>query len=784
MGNVKKNFQIPALLIFFVLTSFTSNNTGVINSVNFFSELDPETANWLSRVDSAGGTVSADVIEAVDDYVKEIKGLKFQSMNIRNLILRENWYCGNFNAAFVPIFRNFNGSSQILGTYKDINRNYSSGSFTDTGEFSGLKGNGVNRYHETGINPFLINELNVNDIHFMIYSMTDSVDAGRLGSRGFTGNGLYMYPKYIDGNTHFNISGPTESKVYMPSGSGYILVQRKSADQVGAFYNNTFINSLPNNSALKVSEPVIIGAFNNFGTVIHHLSMRLGGYSIGKSFTLAQQKVHYNAVQRLMNRLGRDQMYSNEPGFRSKLFTFTGNKLVINYETRPGGFLQFELQDQSGIPVENYSINDCPQITGNEFSREVTWNSGSDLSAFVNTPVYLKIRMKNSDLYSMQFKNEIVITDSSQNGFKAGAYKQFFPDTLLFGNNLPVIRKMHSPFKNPDPIISPTMPWETNRLVTTYSNVGYSLSIFTGEMVYKMWLRALTPTGRAPVYFESVDGINWTRPNLESYKFNGDMNNNIMNDNPVYPSGLYTVVEDSARSVNNLARRYKSVYNTHHGLDDSYLNVSFSADGLTWIPYSGNPVRLAGEDLSSSGWNPVLGKYLGYFRDSLAIRKIGRYLSDDWINWTYTGTILIPDALDQKTTGYYNMQVLFKDSVYWGFLDHFQMNFNGDESPAIPSRTDNTVFIELLFSRDGINFVRCGGRQPFLDISELGKWDDQMIYTAGVPVQRGNEYYIYYNGFNYKHMNPLPPPADGGPVKSQIGLAKIGVDRFVSLTAF
>jgi hypothetical protein len=130
------------------------------------------------------------------------------------------------------------------------------------------------------------------------------------------------------------------------------------------------------------------------------------------------------------------------------------------------------------------------------------------------------------------------------------------------------------------------------------------------------------------------------------------------------------------------------------------------------------------------------------------------------------------------------MQVLFKDSVYWGLMGHYQMNPAGDENPPNPSRTDNTVFVELLFSRDGINFVRCGNRQPFLNYGELGKWDDQMVFTVGVPVQIGNEFYIYYNGFNYKHMGSYPPPADGGPAKSHIGLAKIGVDRFVSLTAF
>ncbi len=113
-----------------------------------------------------------------------------------------------------------------------------------------------------------------------------------------------------------------------------------------------------------------------------------------------------------------------------------------------------------------------------------------------------------------------------------------------------------------------------------------------------------------------------------------------------------------------------------------------------------------------------------------------------------------------------------------------QLNESGDENPPSPSRTDNIDYVQLLFSRDGINFVRCGNRQPFLNVGELGTWDDQMIYTLGVPVQIGNEFYIYYNGFNFKHMSTPPPPADGGAYKSHIGLAKIGLDRFVSLTAF
>lgn len=776
--------MLKVLTFFFIsiiFISFTSESekSSFINP----ETLDAETISWLARVDSAGGTVSDSIISAVDDYIKEVKGLKFQTMNIRSLLLRENWFCGDFNASFVPVFVNGNGNPVPYGSSHDINHNYSSAEYSETGLESGLKGNGVNRYIETGFNPYFIDEIGVSDAHIMIYSMSDTVDAGRFGCRKYSDN-FYFYPKFINGNTYFSINSDTENSLTIPSSRNYIMVQRNSSQSVNAYYRN---NQLLNAQSSSVREPnmnVTIGAFNNTGVMSNYSALRLGGYSIGRSFSSPQQLVHYNAVIRLMSRLGRELPQGLQADFKSKLFTFTGNKLVINYQTGTNGSIAFELQDQNGIPFNDYSVENCIPAIGNSLSHVVTWNIGNNLSSLVNTPVYLRIRMTNADLYSLQFQNRISNIDSSFSGFKAGTYKQFFADTLMFANSIPVQRKMHNPVKNPEPVISPTEPWEGNYIITTYSNIAYSKSIFTDQMAYKMWLSVSNSLGGFPAYYESPDGINWTRPNLESFKYNGNMNNNIMTD--AIPRGVVTVVDDSLYNQSDSTRRYKSVYNTHTSTADSRLNVSFSYDGLLWIPYEGNPLRHSGEDLSSSGWNPVIGKYLGYFRDSLGIRKVGRYVSNDWINWTYTGTIVKPESNDIKTTHIYNMTVLFKDSVYWGFAGILRLNESGDENPPNPTRTDNTNFIALLFSRDGINFIRCGNTMPFISYGEEGSWDDQMVYTIGVPVQIGNEFYIYYNGFNFKHFNNgnPPPPLNGGPKKSQIGLAKIGLDRFTSLSNY
>ncbi|HMS64284.1 MAG TPA: hypothetical protein PKD83_03420 [Ignavibacteria bacterium] len=769
------------LIISLILFSFTTagNNPPETN----IQTLDAETVKWLSRVDSVGGFVSDSVITAVDDYIKEVKGLKYQSYSIRSLLLRENWFCGDYLASTVPVFVNGTGAAAPIGFTVDRNYNYPI-VYTDTGAFSGKKGNGINSYIETGFNPVSTSEISSFDGRLMIYNMSDSADQGGMGSK-YSGDGFYFFPHLSNGNTKFNIISSAESNVYLPTAKNYISVQRRTTSLLDLHYRDNLISTVSNTYGYKANASITFGGISNAGFVQSYSKLQLGGYSVGKSLSVPQQLIHYNAVQRLMQRLGRDISSDDAVDFKSKLFTFTGDKLVINYQSQNSGNIQFELQDQNGTPYPNFTLADCIPLTGNEFSKTVTWNNGSNLSSFVNTPVYLKIKMSNSDLYSLQFQNKIAETDLTKSGFKCGTYKQFFADTLLFANLLPVERKMNTPVKNPLPVISPVENWEGNTIVTSYSNIAYSHSLFEDRMAYKMWLLVRNSLGAFPAYYESYDGENWIKPNLESFKYNGSMNNNIITDKP-YPGGLVTVIDDSLYNQTDSTRRYKSVYNTHTNVNNSFLNVSFSYDGIVWTPYSGNPVRKSGEDLSTSGWNPVLGKYLGYFRDSLGIRKVGRYLSDDFINWTYTGTILKSEPIDIQTTHVYNMTVLFKDSVYWGFVGILRLNPAGHEFPPNPSRTDNTAFIALMFSRDGIKFERCGNMQAFLNYGELGTWDDQNVYTIGVPVQIGNEFYIYCNGFNTKHYTngSPPPPADGGPAKSQVGLAKIGVDRFLSLSNY
>jgi hypothetical protein len=91
-------------------------------------------------------------------------------------------------------------------------------------------------------------------------------------------------------------------------------------------------------------------------------------------------------------------------GMTTKLLTFSGSKLVVNFSTSAAGYIIVELLDNKGNAIKGYTADDCIPLTGNEITRIVEWKKGSDISALQNIPVKLRFRMKDADLYSLRFK--------------------------------------------------------------------------------------------------------------------------------------------------------------------------------------------------------------------------------------------------------------------------------------------------------------------------------------------------------------------------------------------
>ena len=89
----------------------------------------------------------------------------------------------------------------------------------------------------------------------------------------------------------------------------------------------------------------------------------------------------------------------------TKTLDFTGNKLELNYSTSAAGRIRVEMLDESGTPLEGYTLEDCDGFIGDEISGNVSWNGSTDLSKISGRPVRVRFVMNDADIYSLRFSN-------------------------------------------------------------------------------------------------------------------------------------------------------------------------------------------------------------------------------------------------------------------------------------------------------------------------------------------------------------------------------------------
>ena len=84
---------------------------------------------------------------------------------------------------------------------------------------------------------------------------------------------------------------------------------------------------------------------------------------------------------------------------------FDGTELVINYATSAAGSVRVEIQDVAGMPLAGFTIDDCPEIYGDEIERVVSWKGGADLRRLAGEKVRLRFALRDADLYSLRFRH-------------------------------------------------------------------------------------------------------------------------------------------------------------------------------------------------------------------------------------------------------------------------------------------------------------------------------------------------------------------------------------------
>ena len=310
-----------------------------------------------------------------------------------------------------------------------------------------------------------------------------------------------------------------------------------------------------------------------------------------------------------------------------------------------------------------------------------------------------------------------------------------------------------------NPLFVEDQPWEPR-----YDNMYPNVIFDNEEKIYKCWYCPFVvdqrttatathlrnpsdtsymearPAGReeAMLYATSVDGVNWTKPNLGIVNFNGNSNNNIVS------RGLSGagVIKDELEKLPG--RRYKAFYCSNSG-----YKMRYSSDGLNW----GDEVALPGVGESDCHanmiWSPELKKYVGILRhyDPIPVtgnRKIARTESLDSVTWTKSETIIEGTSQDQL-----HDMVIFRDGgVYLGLLGC--MNY-----PSKKTRNGVRQHIELAWSPDSYKWHRINPGTPFISNSksnnnEYGKmpYDWGCVFPSA-PVFVDDEIRIYYGASDW-----------------------------------
>lgn len=283
-------------------------------------------------------------------------------------------------------------------------------------------------------------------------------------------------------------------------------------------------------------------------------------------------------------------------------------------------------------------------------------------------------------------------------------------------------------------------------------------------------------------YAESTDGINWTRPHLNLFPRHRQEPNNVVLgrvDRPDMETCAPAIMELPERDRNGF--RYWLVYRAkgRKGKDINGIRAAASKDGIHFEPQDDHLLyHLHSDHPNTIVHDPDRNEYVLYCRakdiyrawgdnmlDTGASRRISRIANPDFLSgWGKMGgpqTILTPDERDNEThyNFFYGMPVRIHAGVYFGFLEPFRMN--------------DFIHTELTVSRDGINWLRFPQRAKLIEYGPTGSWDDEMIFGSPSWVEVGDEWWIYYSGWDGPHGTA---DRTGG-----IGLAKIRKEGFVSM---
>lgn len=139
-------------------------------------------------------------------------------------------------------------------------------------------------------------------------------------------------------------------------------------------------------------------------------------------------------------------------------------------------------------------------------------------------------------------------------------------------------------------------------------------------------------------YWESRDGVRWTKPDLGLVEVDGSRDNNVILANTQWFAHNFSPFLD-CRPETEEGQRFKALAGVHKG---GGLCAFVSGDGTSWRKLTEEPVirseAFAFDSQNVSFWSESEGCYVCYFRTWKTphgkLRTISRTTSEDFLNWS------------------------------------------------------------------------------------------------------------------------------------------------------
>lgn len=354
--------------------------------------------------------------------------------------------------------------------------------------------------------------------------------------------------------------------------------------------------------------------------------------------------------------------------------------------------------------------------------------------------------------------------------------------------------RLHAPTRR-EVAMKYDQPWEGNAS-------GYGTVFHDGD-IYRMYYRGHRyivedkPLRQAQsevvCYAESADGINWVKPKLNLFEWDGSKANNI-----IWRGGPETHNFAPFKDTNpdcSSEERYKAIGGT---VTSKGLLTFKSADGIHWSNKSDGPVVTKGafDSHNTCFWDAAHERYVMYVRffsegEFKGLRSIGVSYSTDFEEWTEPIGLDYPNSPPQQMYTNQIAPYYRAPHLLLGFPTRYvakPLNEHGKQLDPVPLR-DRLTNVNRRVGTDLTDGVFMASR----DGESFRRWDEAFLR----PGPQGEGHWIYGDNYQSYGLWETKSAIPGGPPEISMQFSEhawldndhqarrytIRLDGFVSLHA-